>query len=143
MICILLECAGTDRHWLFEAVEPGFDFRGSRSVTMRGWHVEDAGSGIRTYVELIAGKRAEPADDMRIRRRQRYHHDDPGRQLSDARQYLFFHLLFGVGRRRRVEISAWRRRAASSAGLPARQQCVGVWPRSLAPRRSADAQEAQ
>lgn len=28
MICILLGVPETDRHWLFEAVEPGFDFRG-------------------------------------------------------------------------------------------------------------------
>lgn len=36
MICILLGVPETDRHWLFEAVEPGFDFRGSRRSTCRG-----------------------------------------------------------------------------------------------------------
>lgn len=65
MICILLGVPETDRHWLFEAVEPGFDFRGSRRATMPRLNVEDAGSRLYTYaLELIAGKRAEPADDM-------------------------------------------------------------------------------
>src|SRR3954447_18557443 len=30
MICLLLGVPPEDRHWLFEAVEPGFDFRGNR-----------------------------------------------------------------------------------------------------------------
>ena len=30
MICILLGIPESQRHWLFDAVEPGFDFRGSR-----------------------------------------------------------------------------------------------------------------
>ncbi|MCY0609946.1 hypothetical protein OVV29_30855, partial [Klebsiella pneumoniae] len=65
MICILLGVPETDRHWLFEAVEPGFDFRGPRRATMPRLNVEDAGSRLYTYaLELIAGKRAEPADDM-------------------------------------------------------------------------------
>ena len=34
MICILLGVPESDRHWLFEAVEPGFDFRGSRKASI-------------------------------------------------------------------------------------------------------------
>ena len=44
MICLLLGVPESDRHWLFEAVEPGFDFRGSRKASIARLSVEDAGS---------------------------------------------------------------------------------------------------
>jgi cytochrome P450 len=65
MICILLGVPESERHWLFEAIEPQFDFGGSRKAALSGISVEDAGS--RMYAsgqELIASKRVEPGDDM-------------------------------------------------------------------------------
>lgn len=98
MICILLGVPETDRHWLFEAVEPGFDFRGSRRATMPRLNVEDAGSRLYTYaLELIAGKRAEPADDMLSVVANATIDDPDAPALSDAELYLFFHLLFSAG----------------------------------------------
>ena len=32
MICILLGVPESERHWLFEAIEPQFDFGGSRKA---------------------------------------------------------------------------------------------------------------
>ncbi len=100
MICILLGVPETDRHWLFEAVEPGFDFRGSRRATMPRLNVEDAGSRLYTYaLELIAGKRAEPADDMLSVVANATIDDPDAPALSDAELYLFFHLLFSAARK--------------------------------------------
>ncbi|BBZ64310.1 putative cytochrome P450 126 [Mycolicibacterium monacense] len=91
MICILLGVPEDDRHWLFEAVEPGFDFRGSRKASIDRLSVEDAGSRMYTYgSELVARKRAEPGDDMlSVVAAESW--------LSDAELYLFFYLLFSAG----------------------------------------------
>ena len=65
MICILLGVPESDRHWLFEAVEPGFDFRGSRKAAIERLSVEDASSRMYAYgSNLVAQKRSHPADDM-------------------------------------------------------------------------------
>jgi len=65
MICILLGVPEAERHWLFEAIEPQFDFGGSRTATLSQLSAEDAGSRMYTYgQELIAAKRAQPTDDM-------------------------------------------------------------------------------
>ena len=65
MICILLGIPESDRHWLFEMVEPSFDFRGSRTAAIHRLSAEDAGSQLYAYgSELVARKRTEPADDM-------------------------------------------------------------------------------
>jgi cytochrome P450 len=91
MICILLGVPEEDRHWLFEAVEPGFDFRGSRKASIERLSVEDAGSRMYAYgSELVARKRAEPGDDMLS-----VVAAEPW--LSDAELYLFFYLLFSAG----------------------------------------------
>jgi cytochrome P450 len=98
MICILLGVPETDRHWLFEAVEPGFDFGASRSASMPRLNAEDAGSRLYTYgQELIARKRAEPADDMLSTVANATIDDPDAPALSDAELYLFFHLLFSAG----------------------------------------------
>ncbi len=98
MICILLGVPEDDRHWLVEAVEPGFDFRGSRSASMPKLNVEDAGSRLYTYgMALIAGKRAEPGDDMLSIVANATIDDPDAPALSDAELYLFFHLLFSAG----------------------------------------------
>lgn len=91
MICILLGVPESDRHWLFEAVEPGFDFRGSRKASIDRLSVEDAGSRMYAYgSELVARKRNEPGDDMlSVVAAESW--------LSDAELYLFFYLLFSAG----------------------------------------------
>jgi len=65
MICILLGMPQEDRHWLFEAVEPGFDFRGSRKSFEADATAEELRGRMFAYgTDLIAQKRAEPGDDM-------------------------------------------------------------------------------
>lgn len=82
-----------DRHWLFEAIEPSFDFRGSRKAVVSRLSIEDAGNRVYTFGrELIAAKRAEPADDMLS---VVANSTDP--ELSDLEVYLFFQLLFSAG----------------------------------------------
>ncbi|MGH3579835.1 MAG: cytochrome P450, partial [Mycobacterium sp.] len=44
MICILLGVPESDRHWLFEAIEPSFDFGDSREAVVSRMSVEEAGS---------------------------------------------------------------------------------------------------
>ncbi|CAJ1503985.1 cytochrome P450 [[Mycobacterium] kokjensenii] len=93
MICILLGVPESDRHWLFEAIEPSFDFRGSRSAVVQRMSIEDAGNRVYTFGrELIAAKRARPCDDMLS---VVANSTDP--ELSDLEVYLFFQLLFSAG----------------------------------------------
>lgn len=93
MICILLGVPESERHWLFHAIEPQFDFGGSRSAAMSQMSAEEAGSRMHTYgSELIAAKRAEPTDDMLS---VVANATDPS--LSDLELYLFFSLLFSAG----------------------------------------------
>lgn len=93
MICILLGVPESERHWLFHAIEPQFDFGGSRSAAMSQMSAEEAGSRMYTYgSELIAAKRAEPTDDMLS---VVANATDPS--LSDLELYLFFSLLFSAG----------------------------------------------
>jgi cytochrome P450 len=91
MICILLGVPESERHWLFEAIEPQFDFGGSRKASLSQISIEEAGSRMYAYgQELIASKRAEPTDDMLS-----VVANEPG--LSDLELYLFFSLLFSAG----------------------------------------------
>jgi cytochrome P450 len=93
MICILLGVPESERHWLFEAIEPQFDFGGSRKAAVGQMSVEEAGSRMYAYgQELIAAKRAEPTDDMLSVVANATHED-----LSDIELYLFFSLLFSAG----------------------------------------------
>lgn len=93
MICLLLGVPEADRHWLFEAIEPSFDFRGSRAAVVSKLSIEDAGNRVYTFgQELIAAKRAAPCDDMLS---VVANSTDP--QLSDLEVYLFFQLLFSAG----------------------------------------------
>ncbi|CAA0079459.1 Putative cytochrome P450 126 [Mycolicibacterium vanbaalenii] len=93
MICILLGVPESERHWLFEAIEPSFDFGGSRKASITRLSVEEAGSRMYAYgQELIAAKRAAPTDDMLS---VVVNSDDPA--LSDIESYLFFNLLFSAG----------------------------------------------
>jgi cytochrome P450 len=96
MICILLGVPESERHWLFEAIEPQFDFGGSRSAEVSRLSVEEAGSRMYTYgQELIAAKRAEPTDDLLSIVANAAAEDGGG--LSDLELYLFFSLLFSAG----------------------------------------------
>ncbi|HEU4362670.1 MAG TPA: cytochrome P450 [Mycobacterium sp.] len=93
MICILLGVPEADRHWLFEAIEPSFDFGNSRAAVVSSLSVEDAESRIYAFgQELIARKRAEPTEDMLS---VVANSTDPGQ--SDLELYLFFNLLFSAG----------------------------------------------
>ncbi|WP_123026026.1 cytochrome P450 [Mycolicibacterium stellerae] len=100
MICILLGVPESERHWLFEAIEPQFDFGGSRKASIGQMTPEEAGTRMYTYgQELIAAKRAEPTDDM-LSVVANAVLDSEGLSapfLSDLELYLFFSLLFSAG----------------------------------------------
>ena len=97
MICILLGVPESERHWLFEAIEPQFDFGGSRKAALSQLSAEEAGSRMYTYgLELIASKRAQPTDDMlSVVANAALAGDAP--VMSDLELYLFFSLLFSAG----------------------------------------------
>jgi len=94
MICILLGVPESERHWLFEAIEPSFDFGGSRKASIARLSIEEAGSRMYNYgQELIAAKRAEPTDDMLSV----VANASLDNAVSDIEVYLFFNLLFSAG----------------------------------------------
>ena len=97
MICILLGVPESERHWLFEAIEPQFDFGGSRKAALSQLSAEEAGSRMYTYgLDLIASKRAQPTDDMlSVVANAALADDAPA--MSDLELYLFFSLLFSAG----------------------------------------------
>ncbi|OJZ75490.1 cytochrome [Mycobacterium paraffinicum] len=98
MICILLGVPESERHWLFEAIEPQFDFGGSRKASLSQLSVEEAGSRMYDYgQQLIASKRAEPTDDMLSVVANATVDDLDAPSLSDLELYLFFSLLFSAG----------------------------------------------
>jgi cytochrome P450 len=98
MICILLGVPESERHWLFHAIEPQFDFGRARRAQIGQvgqMSVEEAGSRMYAYgQELIASKRVSPTDDM-LSVVANATVDDDG--LSDLELYLFFSLLFSAG----------------------------------------------
>jgi cytochrome P450 len=97
MICILLGVPESERHWLFEAIEPQFDFGGSRKASVGQLSAEEAGTRMYAYgVELIAAKRAEPTDDMLSVVANAVDETDAA-VLSELEMYLFFSLLFSAG----------------------------------------------
>jgi cytochrome P450 len=98
MICILLGVPEAERHWLFEAIEPQFDFGGSRKASVGQLSAEEAGTRMYTYgLELIAAKRAEPTDDMLSVVANAMLEDGATPMLSELEMYLFFSLLFSAG----------------------------------------------
>ncbi|HTM86018.1 MAG TPA: cytochrome P450, partial [Mycobacterium sp.] len=98
MICILLGVPETDRHWLFEAIEPNFDFRSSREAVVPRLSLEEAGSRSYAYAQdLIARKRAAPTDDMLSVVANATLDDPAADRLDDLELYLFFSLLFSAG----------------------------------------------
>jgi cytochrome P450 len=101
MICILLGLPESERHWLFESIEPQFDFGGSRKAEVgqvSRLSAEEAGSRMYAYgQELIASKRADPTDDMLSVVANAAVDDVDAPALSDLELYLFFSLLFSAG----------------------------------------------
>jgi cytochrome P450 len=98
MICILLGVPESERHWLFEAIVPQFDFGGSRKAALSQLSVEEAGSRMYSYgQQLIASKRAEPTDDMLSVVANATVDELGGQVPSDLEVYLFFSLLFSAG----------------------------------------------
>ncbi|BBY24394.1 cytochrome P450 [Mycobacterium stomatepiae] len=102
MICILLGVPESERHWLFEAIEPQFDFGGSRKAALSQLAASerDAAAGSRMYSygqELIASKRANPTDDMLSVVANATIDEVDGPVPSDLEVYLFFSLLFSAG----------------------------------------------
>ncbi|BDX30239.1 cytochrome P450 [Mycobacterium antarcticum] len=85
MTCILLGVPESERHWLFEAIEPQFDLGRPASA-------EDAARMYAYGTSLIAAKRASPTDDMLS-----VVANAPDADLSDLELYLFFSLLFSAG----------------------------------------------
>lgn len=100
MICILLGVPESERHWLFQAIEPQFDFGSARRAqlgTVGQMSAEEAGSRMYAYgTELIAAKRAEPTDDM-LSVVANAGLADELTPLSEIELYLFFSLLFSAG----------------------------------------------
>ncbi len=93
MICILLGVPESERHWLFEAIEPQFDFGGARSAAVGQLTPEEAGSRMYEYgMQLIAARRAAPSDDMLS-----VVANATDADMSDLELYLFFSLLFSAG----------------------------------------------
>lgn len=100
MICILLGVPESERHWLFHAIEPQFDFGDSRKASLGQLSAEEAGSRMYAYgQELIAAKRAEPTDDMLSVVANASVDDGVLAEalLSEIELYLFFSLLFSAG----------------------------------------------
>ena len=104
MICILLGVPEKERHWLFHAIEPTFDFGESRKGEVgtqsfeEAESVEEAGSRMFAYgTELIAAKRAQPGDDMLSVVANATVEDAESPSLSDIELYMFFSLLFSAG----------------------------------------------
>ena len=101
MICILLGVPESERHWLFEAIEPQFDFGRARRAEvgqLGQMSVEDAGSRMYAYgQELIASKRLVPTEDMLSVVANAALDDSDAPAMSDLELYLFFSLLFSAG----------------------------------------------
>jgi cytochrome P450 len=98
MICLLLGVPESERHWLFDAIEPGFDFRGSRKSFEPDEGGRDGAARMAAYgTELIAEKRRRPSDDMLSVVAQARVADEDRPQLSDGELYMFFSLLFSAG----------------------------------------------
>ena len=98
MICLLLGIPESERHWLFDAIEPGFDFRGSRKSFEPDAQGREGAARMAAYGNaLIAEKRLTPGDDMLSVVAQATVDDDDQPQLNDGELYMFFSLLFSAG----------------------------------------------
>lgn len=103
-ICVLLGVPEEDRHWLFDAVEPGFDVRDGRmAFESSGDRSNPASARMFEYgTRLIEQKRRHPDDDMLSAVVNARIEDGSGGEggrgaLSDSELYMFFSLLFSAG----------------------------------------------
>lgn len=98
MICLLLGVPESERHWLFEAVEPGFDYRGDRKSFEADTTSEDLRARMFQYgTELIDEKRRCPVDDMLSTVVHATLDDTDPPQLTDMELAMFFSLLWSAG----------------------------------------------
>ena len=98
MICILLGIPQEERHWMFEAVEPGFDYKGKRKSFELDASAEDERARMVNFGrELIASKRIAPGDDMLSIVVHATLEDVEPNRLTDDELYMFFSLLFAAG----------------------------------------------
>lgn len=139
VICALLGMPEEDRHWAFEAIEPGFDLRGDVSSHDPDAYSAEAMARLGDYgSQLIAAKRARPTDDLLSTVVAAT--DDVGEPvLDDGELYLFFVLLFTAGAETTrnaiagglAELSRhpdqWAALRADPAGLPAAVEEVVRW----------------
>ena len=98
MICILLGIPQEERHWMFEAVEPGFDYKGKRKSFELDTTAEDIRARMTQFGrDLIASKRETPSDDMLSIVVHATLDDVEPNRLTDEELYMFFSLLFAAG----------------------------------------------
>lgn len=97
-ICILMGIPEADRHRLFEWIEHSFDFKGDREAFETTDDVARAATSMFEYgTQLIAEKRAHPADDMlSVVCNAVLPGEDPP-QLGDQELQFFFSLLWAAG----------------------------------------------
>jgi cytochrome P450 len=93
MICILLGVPEVDRHVLFAAVEPGFDFRSGNGTERQATDFDMTAYGR----ALIAERRANPTNDMLSVVVHASLDDAEPPRLTDDELYAFFSLLFAAG----------------------------------------------
>jgi len=97
VICSLLGMPEEDRHWAFEAIEPGFDLKGNVSSHDPDAYSAAALARLGEYgSELIASKRADPTDDL-LSMVATATGPTGAPVLDDGELYLFFVLLFTAG----------------------------------------------
>jgi len=97
-ICILMGIPETDRHRLFEWIEHSFDFKDDREAFETTDNVARAAASMFEYgTQLIAEKRAHPADDMlSVVCNAALPGEEPPR-LTDQELQFFFTLLWAAG----------------------------------------------
>jgi len=97
-ICILMGIPESDRHRLFDWIEHSFDFKDDREAFETTDTVARAAASMFEYgTQLIAEKRAHPADDMlSVVCNAALPGEDPPR-LTDQELQFFFSLLWAAG----------------------------------------------
>jgi cytochrome P450 len=95
VICQLLGMPEEERHWIFEAIAPGFDHRADEGGG--GYSDEDMARVYEYGTALIDQKRREPADDLLSIVATATLDDAERPEMSDLELYLFFFLLFTAG----------------------------------------------
>lgn len=118
MICLLLGIPEPERHWLFEAVDPIFDHRGTADDAAA--RVADGQARMLAYgTELVAEKRRDPGDDMLSIVVHATLDDVEPPRLTDDELFMFFLLLFSAG--------AETTRNAIAGGVLALAEHPGQW----------------